>query len=290
MKRKPKWVTISGKTDTYHPSPNIGPKSFTPVLVSPKRFGDEFGLEESDDRILCEMKWGLIPSWHKGLEDSFKFNMINCRMDTLLDKASFKGPLERGQRCVVLAEGFYEWQTTRSGKKQPYLLQFNKSKGETKTEEDWKEQGEEKCLLTMAALYDKWYPADSKEPLYTYSVITVDASEPLKWLHNRMPAILDTDEDVRQWLDHANVPASKAFRLLKPSTSLRWFPVSMIVNKVQNKSPECMKEIVLDTTENKVKVTASSKIMSAWVKRSPKKKADSKDAPIKIEEKKPKIE
>ena len=286
IKRNPKWAKISAKQDSYKPSPNIGPKTFTPVLVSPKRFSKEVEPEENEDRILCEMQWGLIPSWHKGTEDSFKFNMINCRSDTLLEKSSFKGPLERGQRCVVLAEGFYEWQTNKSGRKQPYFLQFGK-KESANSDDDSDKEG--KCLVKMAALYDKWYSPESRDPLYSYTIITVAACEPLKWLHDRMPAILETDEDVCQWLDHGSVPALKAFQsLIKPVTSLSWFPVSTLVNSVKNKSPECLKKIELDAGGNETKKSASSKLMSAWVKRSPRKHGDRKDD-VKIEEKKPKL-
>ena len=285
-RRKPGWTKLSGTQKSYNPSPNIGPKTFTPVLISSQQLDKTVAVDENDDRILCEMQWGLIPCWHKGPEDSFKFNMINCRSDTLFEKASFKGPLHRGQRCVVLVEGFYEWQATKSGKKQPFFLQFKSADG--KSCEDGDIDKQEHSLIKMAALYDKWYSPDSEDPLYTYSIITVNASENLKWLHHRMPAVLETDDDVCQWLDKGNVPASMAFQLLKPVTSLSWFPVSTLVNSTKNKSPECMKKIDLDSDGKDAQTSASSKLMNAWVKRSPRKHEDKTD--VKTEEKRQKLE
>lgn len=287
--RMPKWASVSLKHDKYQPSPNIGPKCFTPVLVSPRRFNKSFDIEDVEDRIICEMQWGLIPSWHKGTEGSFKFNMINCRSDTLLEKASFKGPLERGQRCVVLVDGFYEWQTTKIGRKQPYFLQFVEDTEASRVKDEPKNVEGEKRLLTMAALYDKWYATDSKEPLYSYSIITVAASDPLKWLHHRMPAILESDEEIQRWLDPGSEPSSKAFSLIRPTTCLQWYPVSTTVNSVRNKSAECMQKIDVDASRKETGESGSSKIMNAWIRRSPKKLAESKPD-CKIQEKICKLE
>ena len=234
--KQPQWTTTSGKDSRYWPSPNIGPNTTTPVLVSPQKIAKDASVDLNEERVICEMKWGLIPSWHKGSEGSFKLVLNNCRSDTLLQKPAFKGPLERGQRCVVLAEGFFEWKITKSGQKQPYFLQFkdqegaakveeksgvtanpNNEKSEGDTQQDQKsaananpndgeceetEQGESgskqpgKRMLTMAGLYDKWFPTDGEDPAYTYTVITTDASKSLDWLHDRMPAVLQNDDEV----------------------------------------------------------------------------------------------
>ena len=293
--------------------------------------------------------------------------MINCRSDTMLEKASFRGPLERGQRCVVVMEGFYEWQTGKDGKKQPYFIQFkseaNKGKccvkegqtgdtgdkkrdtgnGESDTKDDRMHIGDKKSeaandkrdicdknsdyvddrkdirggksdtgdgnitdkkscnvddrkdirdkkneisdkpdtttesaespseirLVTMAGLYDIWKPPESMGPLYTYTIITVNSSSSINWLHERMPAILETDEEIRQWLDSGAVPKKEALNLIKPVDSLHWYPVSSIVNNVKNKSRDCMQEIDLTAVNNKK--SASSNLMSFWLKKSPKK-------------------
>ena len=63
-------------------------------------------LMSNDERILKTMKWGLIPSWHRGDPSSFGYKMNNARIESIMEKKSFKGPLEKGRRCVVLAEGY----------------------------------------------------------------------------------------------------------------------------------------------------------------------------------------
>ena len=80
---------------------------------------------------------------------------------------------------------------------------------------------------------------------------------------------------MRQWLDHGEVPLSKAVDLIRPTDSLKWYPVSTTVNSIRNKSAECLKEIQL--TKDGVEKTASSNLMNAWVKRSPRKKAGGAD-------------
>ncbi|KAJ7360391.1 hypothetical protein OS493_017024 [Desmophyllum pertusum] len=266
--------------------------------------------EGTSERVLQPMRWGLIPSWHRGDPKEFSYNMSNARSDTLLDKRSFKSPLEKGKRCVILAEGFFEWETQKGGKKQPYYIYFKKDakvevkeeemsateggnpkgkqvlsqepevkkihvKDESGTSTKVKEEDIARCgeirLLTMAGLFDCWQApkgsANEGEDLFSYTIITVDSSPSLKWLHNRMPAILDGEEEVRQWLDCGEVPWKKALNLVTPKDCLEWHPVSTIVNNSRNKSPECVKPIDLaQKTEKPVTGTLFS-----YFKRSPKK-------------------
>lgn len=82
------------------------------------------------------------------------------------------------------------------------------------------------------------------DPLYTYTVITVDAHPDFAHIHDRMPAILDGSEAIHTWLDPA-LPTSEAIQILHPSSTLAWYPVSEVVNSVKNKSPECITKIDL---------------------------------------------
>eukprot|EP00794_Sanderia_malayensis_P015303 gene15303-16880_t len=362
--RQPQWVNFTsqhrpqGEGNKYTPSPNIGPKTATPILLSPKKVpGKETKDGKAEERVLCEMQWGLVPSWHKGSFEDFKFNMINCRSDTILEKASFRGPLDRGQRCVAVAEGFYEWKTEKDGTKQPYFIHFNPGRfgddgvrgrevedakvgikkeddttslrsGEIKAEdkvvkaeekrseagrsyekiaghgvredvqanikkeddvipsateiESAKLKSEDiseiaKCgeretccgkrLVYMAALYDTWKAPGAAEPRYTYTIITVNSSSSLSWLHDRMPAILETEEQVSRWLNVGEVRKNEAIKLLKPADCLNWYPVSTVVNSVKNKTDDCMKEI--DLTKKTAKKSGSGSIMGFFTKKRP---------------------
>ncbi|NXY79908.1 HMCES protein, partial [Glareola pratincola] len=232
---------------------------------------------DSSERVLMDMRWGLVPSWFKKDDPSkLQFNTSNCRSDTMLKKSSYKGALLQGKRCVVLADGFYEWQQ-QSGGKQPYFIYFPQTKEavaeETEGEEEWRGWR----LLTMAGIFDCWEPPAGGEMLYTYTIITPGFCHPalpyghwalaLTVLSPRMPAILDGDEAIRKWLDFAEVPTQEAVKLIQPTENIVFHPVSTFVNSVRNNAPECLAPIELGA-KKEVKATPSSKMMLGWLKNS----------------------
>nr|XP_047928078.1 abasic site processing protein HMCES [Anser cygnoides] len=270
-RRQPEWV----REERYRPSYNKGPQSSGPVLLSRKHLQQD---ADSSERVLMDMRWGLVPSWFKEDDPSkMQFKTSNCRSDTMLSKFSYKGPLLKGKRCVVLADGFYEWQQC-SGGKQPYFIYFPQTKDDLAEGEDGEDGDEEwkgSRLLTMAGIFDCWEPPAGGEALYTYTIITVDASKDLSFIHHRMPAILDGEEAIRKWLDFAEVPTQEAVKLIQPTENIVFHPVSTFVNSVRNDTPECLAPIELGA-KKEVKATASSKVMLGWLKNSqeasPKKK------------------
>uniref|UniRef100_A0A8C5JCL4 Abasic site processing protein HMCES n=1 Tax=Junco hyemalis TaxID=40217 RepID=A0A8C5JCL4_JUNHY len=256
--RQPEWV----RQERYQPSYNKGPQSSGPVLLSRRHLQQD---ADSSERVLMDMRWGLVPSWFKQDNPSkLQFNTSNCRSDTMLSKSSYKGALLKGKRCVVLADGFYEWQQ-QSGGKQPYFIYFPQSKDATETEgdEEWKGWR----LLTMAGIFDCWEPPGGGEMLYTYTIITVDASKDVSFIHHRMPAILDGDEAIRKWLDFAEVPTQEAVKLIQPTENIVFHPVSTFVNNIRNNTPECVAAIELGA-KKEVKATPSNKGMLGWLKKS----------------------
>ncbi|XP_038063961.1 abasic site processing protein HMCES-like [Patiria miniata] len=264
----------------YYPSFNLTPTAVTPVLLSAKHFDSEAAV---DDRQLTPMQWGLVPSWHKGDPTGLSYKMNNCRREGITQKRSFSRPLDKGQRCVVLVDGYYEWLTSKDGKKQPYFIYFPQdtpieslasktSSAEAEVtempdflpEEEVTEGSEWKGhkLLSMAGLFDRWFPPEGGPPLYTYSVITVEACPSMSWLHHRMPAVLDGDKAISDWLDYGTVPTNKALELIKAETCLTSHPVSSQVNNSRYKGSDCIVPIDL---EKPMKETASSKMMGAWL-------------------------
>ncbi|XP_044307555.1 abasic site processing protein HMCES isoform X3 [Varanus komodoensis] len=192
-----------------------------------------------------------------------------------------KKPLEKGKRCVVLADGYYEWQQ-HNGQKQPYFIYFpqNEKKLFNKpAAEEEEEHSKGRRLLTMAGIFDCWEPLDGGEALYSYTIITVYASKVVSFIHQRMPAILDGDEAVRKWLDFGEVPTQEALKLIHSSENLAFHPVSTIVNNSRNNTPECIVPIQLDLKKD-AKASASSKMMLNWLKNeSPKKEYDDDGLP-----------
>ncbi|NXR46509.1 HMCES protein, partial [Hippolais icterina] len=268
--RQPEWV----RRERDQPSHNKGPQSSGPVLLSRRHLHQD---ADSSERVLMDMCWGLVPSWFKQDNPSkLQFNTFNCRSDTMLSKSSYKGALLKGKRCVVLADGFYEWQQ-QSGGKQPYFIYFPQPKDTTDKETEGDEEWKGWRLLTMAGIFDCWKPPGEGEMLYTYTIITVDASKDVSFIHHRqvrpgkgvagMPAILDGDEAIGKWLDFAEVPTQEAVKLIQPTENIVFHPVSTFVNNIRNNAPECVAPIELGA-KKEVKATPNNKVMLGWLKSS----------------------
>lgn len=228
------------------------------------------------------MLWGIIPSYHKGDYRKHGLTTNNCRLEGIQNSRIYKPLLKRGQRCVVLCEGFYEWQTVtgaKSSERNVYYIHFPQEKGikmEDKT--TWNDLSHLK-LFKCAGLFDVWYD-ENGDSMYNYTVITFESDKTLGWLHHRTPAVLETEKQVNDWLDYRRVPDVEALKLLTPPKSLVWYQVSKKVNNSRNKSTECNKPLSADKTPK-------SKLMQQWLMKSPKKneaKPKEETTPEKYEE------
>ncbi|XP_074054510.1 abasic site processing protein HMCES [Macrotis lagotis] len=231
--------------DKYYPSYNKSPQSNSPVLLSRLHFEKD---ADPCDRIIASMRWGLIPSWVRESDASkMQFNTSNCRSETMMERRSYKVPLEKGRRCVILADGFFEWQQFR-GEKQPYFIYFPQIKTEKSffsrsvDEEVW----DDWRLLTMAGIFDRWEPPNGGEPIYSYTVITVDSCKVLSDIHHRMPALLDGEEAVAKWLDFGEVPIQEALKVIHPVENITLHPVSTVVNNSLNNTPQCLEPVEIE--------------------------------------------
>ncbi|XP_076012714.1 abasic site processing protein HMCES [Genypterus blacodes] len=266
-RREPGWR--DGDAEKYRPSYNKSPQSMSPVLLSHRHLDQNAPVDEC---VLTSMRWGLVPAWFKQDDPSkMQYSTSNCRSESVLTKKSYKDPLLKGQRCVILADGFYEWKRQEKDK-QPFFIYFPQTQGsshrkttglteEGKAADEWTGWR----LLTMAGLFDCWTPPGGGEPLYTYTVITVNASPNLESIHDRMPAILDGEEEVRSWLDFGDVKSKDAMKLIQSKSTLTFHPVSSIVNNSRNNSPKCLQPVDLQKKQEP-KPTASSKMMTSWLK------------------------
>ncbi|KAJ8259830.1 hypothetical protein GJAV_G00173970 [Gymnothorax javanicus] len=299
-RRRPQWR--DGDPDKYRPSYNKSPQSNSPVLLSRKHFDKDAPVDEC---VLAAMRWGLVPSWFRENEPSkMQYSTNNCRSESLLEKKTYKDSLLKGQRCVILADGFYEWK--RENGKQPFFIYFPQSKEHGPSAATEPQEEEPSCqdskeasaqaedgdnewtgwrLLTMAGLFDCWKPPGGGEALYTYTVITVNASPNLQGIHDRMPAILDGDEEVRRWLDFGEVKSLDAVKLLQSKDTLTFHPVSSFVNNSRNNSPECLQPLE-PGTKKEPGPSASSKMMMSWLqnassgkRKEPEKEANDEGSP-----------
>lgn len=179
-------------------------------------------VHDGEKNRLGELRWGLVPSWAK--DDKMASKMINARAETLMDKPSFKNLIYR-KRCIVPADGFYEWKKTAEGK-QPMRIVL-------------KDRG----IFSLAGLYDTWL-APNGGKISTCTVITTAPNQLMADIHDRMPVILNK-EDEASWLDRENQNTKQLLSLLRPfpDTEMEAYPVSPIVGNVRNDSEDCIARI-----------------------------------------------
>jgi putative SOS response-associated peptidase YedK len=164
--------------------------------------------------------WGLIPSWAK--DPSIGSRLINARAETLAEKPSFRAAFKY-RRCLIFADGFYEWQPLPGQKaKQPYFIRLKSGRP-----------------FAFAGLWELWNSPDGGQ-LPSCTIITTTPNELMAGLHNRMPVILRPD-DYAQWLDPAPLPTRSLLPLLQPypAEEMTAHPVSPLVNNPANDRPEC---------------------------------------------------
>lgn len=200
------------KEADFPPRYNIAPTEPVAIVRTGHTGAREFHL----------VRWGLIPSWCK---DPRTFaTLVNARAETLLAKASFRGPV-RHKRCLVPADGFYEW-TGPQARRRAFLLR-PRSAGP----------------IAFAAIYEDWLGADGSE-LETMAIITVAANRVISPLHDRMPAILSPDA-FATWLDCRSVRPHEALALLRPAPDemLEAVEVSNALNDPRAEGPELQQPI-----------------------------------------------
>lgn len=191
----------------------------------------------SKQHKLQAMKWGLVPSWTKRNPDySSLMKTINCRDDSLLENRGMWTSMKKSKRCVVVAQGFYEWQKKNDGKvKIPHFVK--------------RKDGQ---LMLFAGLWDRVRYEGAEADLWTYTIITTDNNKQLSFLHDRMPVILEADsEEMWKWLDPKRTEWSNELQsILKPyAKELDCYAVSKDVGKVGNNSPDFI--VPVASTANK---------------------------------------
>jgi putative SOS response-associated peptidase YedK len=200
------WLNVP---EGMEPRYNIAPTQ--PVAVVPN----------NDENRIEFFNWGLIPSWAK--DPSIGNRMINARAETLAEKPAFRAAYRR-RRCLVLADGFFEWRKDPGKKvKQPMYIRLH--------------TGEP---FAFAGLWEVWNSADGSQIL-SCTIITTEPNELVSDIHNRMPVILPR-EGYSAWLNPNEIQPADLDDLLRPypSTELAAYPVSTIVNSPGNDSPACV--------------------------------------------------
>ncbi len=179
-----------------------------------------------EPRRLDLLKWGLIPYWAK--EAAIGNRMINARAESVAEKPAYRTSF-KNKRCLIPADGFYEWK--KEGKmKQPYLIHRQDGKP-----------------FAFAGLWSTWRDPEKSQQVETFTILTTEANDLLRPLHDRMPVIIDR-ENFDLWLDPKVGDAAKIQPLLVPHAvdGFEAFPVSRTVNSPAYDGPNCIAPLVQD--------------------------------------------
>lgn len=175
---------------------------------------------EKGKRELASVEWGLVPEWAKELRREKP--MINARVETVIEKASFRSPMKR-TRCLVPANGWYEWKG-RVGAKQPWLI-----------------ESASKSPFAFAGLWTTWHGTDGESWLETMVILTAPSVGPLKSVHHRRPLVVQS-EQYSAWLEpHDPLPRAFLERFnWAPETDFTMQKVSRRVSNVRNDDALCI--------------------------------------------------
>ena len=176
------------------------------------------------------LRWGLVPSWADDLKIGAR--MINARSETVATKPAFRAAFQ-SRRCLVIADGFYEWQ--KAGRsKQPFYISRTDSQP-----------------FFMAGLWESWRDKDKPDstPVETCTILTTQANKIMEPLHDRMPVILP-NQTLDLWLDKEFADQSRLKKMLVPyaADELQAWPVDTLVNKAANDVPQCIEPVKINKT------------------------------------------
>jgi putative SOS response-associated peptidase YedK len=179
--------------------------------------------KQEGENWLGKFHWGLVPFWAKG--PSIGNRMINARAETVAEKPAFKNAFKK-RRCLIIADGFYEWKGPR-GQKQPMLITLP-----------------DKKPFAFAGLWEAWRREDTDSLYRSCTIITTEASESIREIHHRMPVILKP-EAYPEWLNPNNQDISYLKKIMENNrlTRLISYPVSKEVNSARHNDPSCINPI-----------------------------------------------
>jgi putative SOS response-associated peptidase YedK len=179
-----------------------------------------------DNREAVFLKWGLVPSWAKDVSIGAK--LINARSETVTEKPSFREAFKK-RRCIIPADGFYEWQRTE-GKKQPFFFQMK-----------------DESPFVFAGLWERWQGVGG-EAIESCTILTTEANDVLRPVHDRMPVIQHSD-DYELWLDEDVRKRELLKDLMQPypAEEMMSYPVSMAINSPHNQGATLIERMAVNS-------------------------------------------
>jgi putative SOS response-associated peptidase YedK len=204
-----RWFGTTGPLPNSRPRYNAAPTQDMAVV----RFSPE-----SKRRTLDTLRWGLVPYWAKDVK--IGYTMINAKSETIVEKAAFRDAF-KSRRCLIPADGFYEWATLDAKTKQPYAIVMK-----------------DRSLFGFAGLWERWTDKASGEVVRSFTIITTTPNEVCAPIHDRMPVIVDP-ANYGKWLGEEPADPMRLLMMLKsfPAEQMECYPVGAAVGNVKNDEP-----------------------------------------------------
>lgn len=194
----------------HHPRWNVAPTQSVPVVRM-----------DGEGPRLDDLRWGLIPWWAG--DPSMGNRLINARSETVAERRAFRDAWREGRRCLVPADGFYEWRKDPGGRSPFWIARPDRG------------------VLTLAGLWERWRdPAGGQ--LRSFAILTRPAAGGVEAIHDRMPVVVGR-EDRSRWLDPEASPGILGPILARAPEALDVWPVSRRVNRPANDGPELLAEV-----------------------------------------------
>ena len=221
----------------FQPDWNVAPTKPAPIVIERADREDRPGGRE-----VLLAQWGLVPSWAK--DPKIGSRMINARSETVAEKPAFAKAFAQ-RRAIIPADGYYEWFTGDSGRKQPFFITPKVGAPPAGT---LAPASGGQSTLAMAGLYEFWKAGPDAPWLITFTVITTSASDDLGHIHDRTPMMLMGDQ-IDAWLDPTPRPTDELISVLTPAVPgvLDAWPVSTQVNNHRNNGPQLVMPIPLES-------------------------------------------
>ena len=210
------FAEIDDLPDDWGPRYNAAPMQLLPVIRQ----------RPTGERVAHLLRWGLIPSWSK--DEGIATRLINARGESVAEKPAFRAAY-RARRCIIPASGFYEWMPLAGGKQPYYIAPANDD------------------FFGFAGLWERWGKSDG-DTLDTFTIVTTDANDTIRPLHERMPVILEPD-NYGLWLAKAtDLDRVRQLFVPCPDTLLRMHPVSKAVGNARHEGPSLIEPVKLSPT------------------------------------------
>jgi putative SOS response-associated peptidase YedK len=204
-----RWFDTTGPLPNSRLRYNVAPTDQVAVV----RFNSE-----TKQRTLDTLRWGLVPYWAKGVK--IGYTMINAKSETVVEKPAFREAF-KSRRCLIPADGFYEWAKLDAKTKQPYAIVLR-----------------DRSLFGFAGLWERWTDKASGEVVRSFTIITTTPNEVCAPIHDRMPVIVDP-ANYGKWLGEEPADPMRLLMMLKPfpAEQMECYPVGAAVGNVKNDEP-----------------------------------------------------